>query len=219
MSSHTNLPIASKESNSFIVLPNQTVTNSKLLLPAKRDNENNCANMTNDYHDKRFDSRQRPSLQSPVTVIYGPIHVTVRQSIAPTLATGRLSKFVKLEGDAALKREVRRKRNREAARKLKEKRAQIEEELRAQVYELESKEQDLLLRVRNLESYKQYLEVQYQQQIVSLQTKLVATEEFSVRQVERSPQINQSVPVHHNNTRVKREPRSPSPNWQHVFSI
>ncbi|CAF4939519.1 unnamed protein product, partial [Rotaria magnacalcarata] len=42
--------------------------------------------------------------------------------MVPTLATGRRSKFTKLEGDAAVQREIRRKRNREAARKLKAKR-------------------------------------------------------------------------------------------------
>jgi len=58
---------------------------------------------------------------------------------APTLATGRRSKFLKLEGLAAARREMRRKRNREAARKLKEKRSRLEEKLNSEINDLESK--------------------------------------------------------------------------------
>ncbi|CAF4737051.1 unnamed protein product, partial [Rotaria magnacalcarata] len=75
------------------------------------------------------------------------------------LATGRRSKFTKLEGDAAVQREIRRKRNREAARKLKAKREHIEQQLQTDIDKLESKERELLFTIRSLESYKAQLEL------------------------------------------------------------
>jgi len=42
-------------------------------------------------------------------VSYGPINVKVKLHEAPTLKTGRRSRYIQLEGDEAKKRELRRK--------------------------------------------------------------------------------------------------------------
>ncbi|CAF1130120.1 unnamed protein product [Rotaria sp. Silwood1] len=169
--------------------------------------------------DNKSDDQKCSIPKAPVTLTYGPINVTVRPSAAPTLATGRRSKFAKLEGDAAIKREIRRKRNREAARKLKEKREFIERQLELKISELESQQQDLLMTVKNLELYKGQLEIQYRQ-VISLQAKLSEKAMLTLKQVERNRQIYQSVPVYHNNNaRIKQEPRPSSPQWQLLFSI
>ncbi|CAF1176324.1 unnamed protein product [Rotaria sordida] len=179
-------------------------------------------NISDDDNNKSNDS-QCFIPKPPRILKYGPINVTVRPSAAPTLATGRRSKFTKLEGDAAMKREIRRKRNREAARKLKEKREFIERQLEKEIRELESTERNLLLKVKNLELYKEQLEIQHQQ-IISFQEKLTQKTMSTLKQVERNRQIHQNVPVHYNDAHIKQEPRpqSPrpqSPQWQLLFSI
>lgn len=112
-------------------------------------------------------------------VSYGPIDVKVCLYDVPTLKTGRRSKFLPLEGDAAIKRELRREKNRELARKLKEKRINIERQLINEINELESHEKNLTKEVRNLKSYKQFLERRYQQKIL-LTKKITRTKPFKV---------------------------------------
>ncbi|CAF2980432.1 unnamed protein product [Rotaria sp. Silwood2] len=173
----------------------------------------------NDDDDDNKSDCDNCFIAKPAVVLkYGPIKVTVRPSAAPTLATGRRSKFVKLEGDAAIKRELRRKRNREAAKKLKAKREFIERQLEKEISELECKEQDLLLTVKNLELYKEQLEAQYRQ-IISLQAQLSQRAMSALKHVERNRQLYQSMPVRHNNEHLKQEPRPSSPQWQLLFSI
>ena len=92
------------------------------------------------------------------TVSYGPINVRIRRTAPQTLATGRRSKFTILEGDAAIKRDIRRRRNREAAKKLKQKRDQIERELINQIRRLESQEETLSLEIDLLRNYKHNLQ-------------------------------------------------------------
>ncbi|CAF1045839.1 unnamed protein product [Rotaria sordida] len=185
-------------------------------------------NISDDDDNNKSNDSQCFIAKPPRILKYGPINVTVRPSAAPTLATGRRSKFTKLDGDAAIKRELRRKRNREAARKLKEKREFIERQLEKEIRELESEEQGLLLKVKNLELYKEQLEIQHQQ-IISFQEKLTQKTMSTLKQVERNRQIHQNVPVHYNDAHIKQEPRpqsprpqSPrpqSPQWQLLFSI
>ncbi|UJR30276.1 hypothetical protein I4U23_017814 [Adineta vaga] len=165
---------------------------------------------------KRKKSSRRVKSSTSVMVMYGPINIKVRQSAAPTLATGRCSKFVELQGDAAVKREIRRKRNREAAKKLKEKRANIEDDLTQQISDYETKEKDLLVTIENLKAYKECLETQCRQ-IISLQESFARS---AFRKVEQNRlYLHQSVPIHHNTMRIKEEPRPSSPQWQLLFSI
>jgi hypothetical protein len=62
---------------------------------------------------------------------YGPIVVRPRRHPAPTLASGRKSKYTTLDQDEEMKRELRRRRNRQAAEKCKLKRYEIETKLEA----------------------------------------------------------------------------------------
>ncbi|CAF1045773.1 unnamed protein product [Adineta ricciae] len=160
-------------------------------------------------------SRRKKS-SPPITVVYGPINIKVRQSAAPTLATGRCSKFVELEGEAAVKREIRRKRNREAAKKLKEKRSIIEDNLKKQISEYEAQEKSLLLTIQNLRTYKEYLEYQYQQ-ITSVQESISRSAFKKVGH--KRMHLDRSVPIHPNTMRSKEESRRSSPQWQLLFSI
>jgi hypothetical protein len=64
---------------------------------------------------------------------YGPIVIRPRKNPAPTLASGRKSKYAVLTPDEEQKREQRRKRNREAATKCNLKRAEIEGRLETQL--------------------------------------------------------------------------------------
>lgn len=68
---------------------------------------------------------------------YGPIVVRPRKNPAPTLASGRRSKYINLPEDEAVKREIRRRRNRQAAEKCKQKRNNIEENLESELKSLQ----------------------------------------------------------------------------------
>ena len=189
------------------------------------DSSTNCSLHSSNI-DERKTSNTDESLKGPssVTVAYGPITVRVRQIQPPTLATGRRSKFLKLEGDAAIKRELRRKKNRDAAKKLKEKRIIIEQQLENDIHDLETKEKELETRVKNLEAYKGQLESRYNN-ILVMQERLVKTASSTLKQIERNrqqqpPPPHQNVSIYSNGSSiVKEEPRAPSPQWQLFFSI
>jgi hypothetical protein len=190
-----------------------------VMMMDEMDSTSISSSNSNIDNQNESNSRKRFRPKSPLTVTYGPINVKVRQSIAPTLATGRRSKFMKLEGDAALKRELRRKRNREAARKLKEKRVNIEHQLKKDIRELESKEQELLSRIKNLNSYKEQLEIQYKH-IIYFQETLAQTATSTLKHIQLNRQrLHHNVPVHRNDIHIKEEPNPPSPQWQLLFSI
>jgi hypothetical protein len=184
-------------------------------------NMTNCTLNSNIDDQKKSDTNGPSKSQGIVAVAYGPITVRVRRFQPPTLATGRRSKFLQLEGDAAIKRELRRKKNRDAAKKLKEKRFIIEQQLEKDIQDLESKEQELESRVKDLEAYKEQLESRCKN-IVFMQEKLAITAASTLKNIERNRRqlVNQSVPIYQNDTNdIKEEPRSPSPQWQLLFSI
>lgn len=91
-------------------------------------------------------------------VDYGPIRIRVSKKPALTLATGRRSKHLNLEGEEAAKREQRREKNRVAARRLKEKRQTIEEELNEEIKNLEDEQSQLENYLNQLHYKKQQLE-------------------------------------------------------------
>jgi len=189
-------------------------------------NEMDCSSNSSSNSNSNIDNQnesnnhQSSTETNPVHVAYGPINVRIRRFVAPTLATGRRSKFMKLEGDAAIKREIRRKRNRDAAKKLKEKRFIIEEQLQKDIRELESKEKELVLRINHLESYKEQLETQYKNSI-SIQERLVQTATSTLKHIHRNRRrIHHSTPIQRNVIHIKDEPNPPSPTqWQLLFSI
>ena len=140
-----------------------------------------------------------------------PIEAKVTRTAPPTLATGRRSKFIPLEGEAAIKRETRRRRNREAARKLKVKRARMEYELEKQIAQLESDERNLLTEVHLLQNYKFHLE--RQRHIISVHDRLIRQAALVSAQHARP---RSPTPV---SKKIKREPRPPSPQWLALFHI
>ncbi len=158
--------------------------------------------------------RSRSTRTSLVT--YGPISVRKRHTIAPTLATGRRAKDAIIEGEEAVKREIRRMKNRESARNLKKLRDDIEHGLENEVDQLKFEEQNLLIQVNNLQVYKQHLEEQCRH--INPIYKIVARTASAVllelnRQQQQTSQ-NVSISIE-----PKEEPRSPSPQWQLMFRI
>src|SRR5579871_23350 len=71
----------------------------------------------------------RQSYDDNETIAFGPIKVKPRKKPAPTLATGRRSKYEILTPDKEQKRNVRRARNRAAAERVRISRLNIEQQL------------------------------------------------------------------------------------------
>ncbi len=89
---------------------------------------------------------------------YGPIVVRPRKNPAPTLASGRKSKYTILNADEERKREIRRLRNRQAAEKCKQKRSEIEEQLESKMKYLEKEKMALSTTQAQLNEKKSQLE-------------------------------------------------------------
>ncbi len=85
---------------------------------------------------------------------YGPIRFFSRKRKAPTLLTGRKSRFEELHGEALIQREYRREQKRLLSKRLKEKREMILNELVQQLNELEEKQSHLLNHVEQLKLYR-----------------------------------------------------------------
>ena len=113
---------------------------------------------------------------------FGPIQVKSRKKPAPTLATGRRSKYEVLNPEAEQKREVRRARNRAAAERVRLSRLGIEQDLQDQLRILERHEQELLSLIQRL-----------QQQKIDLQTRIQAQQTMSSTMVDRYPSNASSV--------------------------
>lgn len=88
---------------------------------------------------------------------YGPIRFYRRRGTAPTLSTGRKSKFEQLTGEDLIQRELRREKNRLLSKKLKEKRENILSDLLQQVKQLEQKQYSLLNDIQQLKLYRKNL--------------------------------------------------------------
>jgi len=112
--------------------------------------------MPNDYDEMVHSnsSDNDGSVSSSNYISYGPIRYFRRKRKAPTLSTGRKSRFEELHGEELIQREYRREKNRLLSKKLKEKREMILNELLEQVNELEEKHSHLLYYIEHLESYK-----------------------------------------------------------------
>lgn len=94
---------------------------------------------------------------------YGPVVIRPRKKPAPTLSSGRRSKNAVLTPEEDVKREIRRQRNRVAAEKCKKKREEIEKGLENTVKQLESKQNELMANLNNLNKKKAFLEKLLQQ--------------------------------------------------------
>lgn len=95
-------------------------------------------------------------------VAFGPIKVKHRKKPAPTLATGRRSRYELLSPEEEEKREIRRARNRAAAERVRLNRLGIQEDLQFQIDSLEQEEQNLRSQVQTLNSQKVDLEIRIQ---------------------------------------------------------
>lgn len=148
-----------------------------------------------------------------------------RRSAPPTLATGRRSKFMHLEGEAAIKRDQRRRRNREAARKLKEKRLFIEKQLEKAILDLETEERELLSQIAFLQDYKTHLQRQYARTdelhahaAMSRSFPVVCKQEQEMR--EKPVMMENRIRMTHGMLSSSERPRrSGSPQWQLIFGI
>ncbi|CAF0783764.1 unnamed protein product [Rotaria sp. Silwood1] len=89
---------------------------------------------------------------------FGPIKVKRRKKPAPTLATGRRSKYEILSPEEEQKRDIRRARNRAAADRVRISRLCVEQQLQDQIDTLEEQEQKLLNDVQRLQYQKLQLE-------------------------------------------------------------
>jgi len=96
---------------------------------------------------------------------YGPIVVRPRKNPAPTLASGRKSKYTILNADEERKREIRRLRNRQAAEKCKQKRSEIEEQLESKMKHLEKEKLELTTVQVQLNEKKSQLETMLKKHI------------------------------------------------------
>jgi hypothetical protein len=100
----------------------------------------------------------RTSYDDHETIAFGPIKVKPRKKPAPTLATGRRSKYEILTPDEEQKRNVRRARNRAAAERVRVSRLNIEQQLLDQIEALEQQEEKLSNNVQTLQHRKLNLE-------------------------------------------------------------
>jgi len=100
----------------------------------------------------------RTSYDDNETIAFGPIKVKPRKKPAPTLATGRRSKYEILTAEEEQKRNVRRARNRAAAERVRISRLNIEQQLLDQIDGLEKQEEKLLHNVQTLQHQKLHLE-------------------------------------------------------------
>ncbi len=100
----------------------------------------------------------RTSYDDNETIAFGPIKVKPRKKPAPTLATGRRSKYEILNADEEQKRNVRRARNRAAAERVRVSRLNIEQQLLDQIDALETQQEKLSNDVQKLQHQKLHLE-------------------------------------------------------------
>jgi hypothetical protein len=89
---------------------------------------------------------------------FGPIIVKRRKKPAPTLSTGRRSRYEVLSPEEEYKRDVRRALNRAAADRVRINRLNVEQELQGQIDALEEQEKVLLNNVQVFQSQKLHLE-------------------------------------------------------------
>ena len=89
---------------------------------------------------------------------FGPIKVKPRKKPAPTLATGRRSKYEILCPEEEQRRDVRRARNRAAAERVRVNRLGVEQELLSQIDALQVEENALQNHVTTLQYHKLHLE-------------------------------------------------------------
>ncbi|CAF1123884.1 unnamed protein product [Adineta steineri] len=102
-------------------------------------------------------SLKREKILSNNCIYYGPIRFYGRRRKAPTLSTGRRSKFEEVNEEEEIRRNKRREKNRLLSKRLKEKREKILNELIQQINQLEEKQFYLQNTVEQLHSHRNQL--------------------------------------------------------------
>ena len=105
-----------------------------------------------------FSENSYTSTDESEIINFGPIKVKPRKKPAPTLATGRRSKYEVLSPEEEHKRDVRRARNRAAAERVRLSRLSVEQKLLDQIAALEQQEEKLSADVQTLQHQKLHLE-------------------------------------------------------------
>jgi hypothetical protein len=151
-------------------LPLNTIDNMQAehSLPTTDENNSETTSVISDERNtndnqRRTNRRHRCQQKRIITIKYGPLSVKIYEDIAPTLATRRRSNYTVVAGEDVVKREIRRRNNRQAVERLRAKRENVRSELQKQVRELEFKQNDLKAQVEHLRSYKQCLETKFRQ--------------------------------------------------------
>ena len=116
-----------------------------------QNNQTNSGSV--EENESSLENRQLSIDQNRV-IHFGPIQVRRRSKPAPTLATGRRSKYEILDPDEEQKRQRRRTRNREAADRVRLHRLSIEQTLSNQIEALEKKEKELETQIQLLDQRK-----------------------------------------------------------------
>ncbi len=188
------LLVKDEYSNEMMSMSYKVVSND-----VSKVNENDAIN---DKKSSKQLNRQRKKYRF---VSYGPIAVRVNLYEVPTLKTGRRSKFLPLEGEEAIKREIRRRKNRETVQRLKEKRKKVEDQLDTELHQLEFDEKYLEQNIEHLKIYKRFLETRNEQ----------TTETILSRLAQQQANISADYEL---KQRAIKSPSS-SPPWQLSFAI
>ncbi|CAF3312188.1 unnamed protein product [Rotaria socialis] len=206
-------------SSSFLSAPEQTINESNYIYHQQFSTLHNTSN--NDKMPVIVDvmsigssePKKRTKVLRTSVVNYGPISVRKRHSVAPTLATGRRSKDAIVEGEAAIKRDTRRMKNREAAKTLRQLRNDIEAQLKDRIKELESEECSLLFEIDSLREYKHSLEERCRQLVPMYNSMNLTAAPASLRHHEYDiqPKLEPWIPFHYYCADPSDQRRPPSP--------
>jgi hypothetical protein len=124
------------------------IKNEPIFMPFGAEGTNNSGSFLQETNDITMSTAAMPSYPSKSSrrssskagnsteVSYGPLVVRPRKTPAPTLSSGRRSKYELLSDEEERKRQMRRDRNRMAANKCKNKRVEIESSLEKERNEL-----------------------------------------------------------------------------------
>jgi hypothetical protein len=118
--------------------------------------------MDSQYQQGSSSENSAVSADDQDVVAFGPIKVKLRKKPAPTLATGRRSRYEILTPDEEKKRDIRRARNRAAAERVRLHRLGIEEDLKGEIEQLQAQEDQLHTDVQHL----QYRKLELQQKLI-----------------------------------------------------
>lgn len=110
--------------------------------------------MNNESGAMDYSNSKNATVPSSNCVCFGPIRYFARKGKAPTLSTGRKSKFEQLDGEDEMRRELRRQKNRVLSQQLKEKREKIFSDLLTRIDQLEREQSHLCTHIQQLQEHR-----------------------------------------------------------------